>query len=205
MKSFLIKTFVTGILLLIPVFFLFFTGFRVFKTLRGVMAPLVDKLDIESAAGLILLNVLAILAVFLLVFVIGLLAYVGSVAKRIDALDNFLKDRVPGYALFKGILSGTIQSDTSVGGLKVVIVRHIDCARIGFEVERLDDHNVMVFLPNVPNPQTGIAAAYKPEDVSPIDLPPHKVMEMLSFFGRGVGAEIGKVQKENAAKNATQE
>ncbi len=196
MKSFIVKTLVTGILLMIPVFFFLFALVKVFGTLRQVMSPIIEALDIETLMGVILLNVLTLLALVLFIFLIGLLAYVGSIRTRIEALDSFLRDRVPGYAIIKGILSGTIQQDTSMGDLKVVIVRQGDMARIGFEVERIDEHNIMVFLPDVPNPQTGIAAAFRPDDVQQIKLAPHKVLEMLSFFGRGVGAEISKVQQD---------
>ncbi|MEQ9694948.1 hypothetical protein [Shimia sp. SDUM112013] len=199
MKSFVTKTMITGLLLLIPVFFLGFALVRVFATMRKVMEPIVETLGIDRVLGVIVLDLLAIAGLFGAIFLIGLLAHVGSFAKRIDALDGFLKDRVPGYAILKGILSGTLQADTSVSDLKTVIVRHLDTARIGFEIERIDDRNVMVFLPNVPNPQTGVAVAFRPEDVRVIDMPPHRVLEMLSFFGRGIGAEVSKVQAENAA------
>lgn len=201
MKTFLTKTFVTGILLVVPVFFLVFTLMKAFHAVRGVMGPIVDTLEIERFAGILLLNVLAVVALILTIFVLGLFAYIPAVKKKVDQLDLFLRDRVPGYSIIKGIVSGTLKADTSVNDLKTVLVRQGDTARIGFEVERIDARNVMVFLPNVPNPQTGVAAAFRPENVHPIDLPPHKVLEMLNFFGRGVGTWVGQIQDQNEFKD----
>ena len=44
MKNFFVSTFVTGILLLVPVFFLAFTLTRTFAAFRDIVAPLVETL-----------------------------------------------------------------------------------------------------------------------------------------------------------------
>lgn len=195
MKPFIVRTLSTGLVLLIPLFFLTFTLVRSFGSLRKIIEPIVAKLDIDRLAGLLFLNALAALLLLALVFALGLLARLPRVAARFESLDRLLRDRVPGYSIFKGVISGRINTDTSVSGYKSVLVRYNDTARIGFEVERTQTGEVIVFLPNVPNPQTGTAAGFRHEDVEPLDIPPHKLIEFLNFYGQGVGPSLAAVRQ----------
>ena len=108
------------------------------------------------------------------------------IADRVDALDKTLAKRVPGYSIIVGVIRGAIDDDVSVDRLQTVLVAMEGGHRIGFEVERASNGDVVVFLPNVPNPQTGKAMAFPQDDVVQVDVPAHRVFEMLQFFGKGV-------------------
>ncbi|WP_433990373.1 hypothetical protein SuNHUV7_20100 (plasmid) [Pseudoseohaeicola sp. NH-UV-7] len=201
MRKFLVQTFVAGILLFIPVFFLAFALLKVFEVIKKIVGPLVEEFDIDTVAGLLILNALAVLALAVMLFLLGLLAYLPAVSSRVGSLDRLLSDRVPGYLIIKGIIQGRVLPDTSANNLKSVLVKYNDTAQIGFEVERTPSGEVIVFLPNVPNPQTGRAAAFKAEDVEPLTLPPHKLVEALSFFGKGIGGEVAKARERRNTSN----
>ena len=201
MKRFIVQTCVAGVLLFVPVFFLVFSLSKVFGVVKKSVGPLIDKLEIDSVAGFLILNAIAAIALAVTLFSLGLLAYLPSISSRIGSLDRLLLDRVPGYSIIKGILQGKLQPDTSAEGFKSVLVKCQDTAQIGFEVERMPSGEVIVFLPNVPNPQTGRAAAFKAEDVQPLALPPHKVVEALSFFGKGIGREVAAARETRNPQN----
>lgn len=196
MRSFLIKTFVTGVFVLTPLFFVLYVLIQCFEFLRKIVEPLTDKLDIDRIAGVVVLNLVSVLVLVSVVFLLGLIAYIPAISARVDKLDQLLADRVPGYTILKSIIGGAIGEDTSVGNFQTVLVRYNETARIGFEVERSDDGGVVVYLPNTPNPQTGTAAAFLAKDVEPLDIAPHKAMEMLNFFGRGINQMLATARSQ---------
>lgn len=196
MKSFVMKTLATGLFLLIPMFFLFYALAGSYEILRKVVEPLGEKLGVDRVAGMILLNGMTIAALFVVIFCLGLIAYLPAISVRVEKLDKLLTDRVPGYSLFKGVIGGAVQHDTSISGMQSVLVRYHSVAKIGFEIERSKNGGVIVFLPNAPNPQTGTTAAFEPEDVEQLDIPPHKLLEMLNFFGKGINETVEMARKQ---------
>lgn len=202
MKSFVKKTMVTGLFLLLPSFFLFYALINSFEILRKIVEPLGEKLGVDRVAGMVLLNTLTIIALLVVIFCLGLLAYLPAISIRVGKLDNLLTDRVPGYSLFKGIVGGAVQHDTSVAGMQSVLVRYNSVAKIGFEIERSMKGGVIVFLPNAPNPQTGTTAAFEPEDVEQLDIPPHKLLEMMNFYGKGINEAVELARKQRLGKRS---
>ena len=196
MKSFVTRTFAAGVFLLIPLFCVGYVVINVFKVLRRVAMPVVEKLDIDRVLGVLFLDAIAICLLLLLIFGLGLVAHLPAISHRVSRLDRLLSDRVAGYTMIKGIISGVLQEDTSVSSLQTVLVRYNDTARLGFEVERTENGGVVVFMPNTPNPQTGTAAAFEPENVERLDIAPHKATEMLNFFGKGVSGAVETARQQ---------
>lgn len=198
MKSFVTRTFAAGVFLLIPVFFLVYAGINVFKFLRRIAEPMVEKLDVDRVLGILVLDTIAVLLLVALTFGLGLIAHLPAISHRVSRLDRLLADRVAGYSMIKGVISGVLQEDTSVSSLQTVLVHYNQTARLGFEVERSENGGVVVFMPNTPNPQTGTAAAFEPENVERLDIPPHKAMEMLNFFGKGVSSAVETARQQRS-------
>ncbi|WP_299356020.1 hypothetical protein [uncultured Shimia sp.] len=196
MKAFISKTLVTGVFLLIPVGVLGFALSKVFAKLRKLAEPLAAKLEIESAAGILALDAMMVMALIAGVFLVGLIAYLPIVAAQADRIDQQLEGKVPGYSVLKGIVGGALNHETSMNGFKTVLARHNGIAQIGFEVERTETGDVVVFLPNTPSPRTGVTAIFNPSDVEPLNIRPHKALEMLTFFGKGTAETLGNCQNQ---------
>ena len=146
-------------------------------------------------------NLVAVLIALIILFCAGLLARLAFVSGPMARLDKAMSDRIPFYSMAKGILSGVVKDDTSIDQMKSVIVRAGRGLRIGFEIERTPGGHVVVFLPNVPNPQTGTAMAFLPEEVEPVELAPHLVLEMMQFFGKGLAAQAMAARDARMAVN----
>ena len=157
--------------------------------IQAVATPVIDFFGLQHVWGFVLLNLVALLIALIILFCAGLLARLAFVSGPMARLDKAMSDRIPFYSMAKGILSGVVKDDTSIDQMKSVVVRAGGGLRIGFEIERTPGGHVVVFLPNVPNPQTGTAMAFLPEEVEPVDLAPHQVMEVMQFFGRGLAAQ----------------
>lgn len=203
---FIRQTLVAGIFVLIPILFVAYILAQGFIAIRAVATPAIDFFGLQHVWGFILLNLVAILIALICLFCAGLLARLAFVSGPMARLDKSMADRIPFYSMAKGILSGVVNDDTSIDQMKSVVVRVGGGLRIGFEIERTTDGYVVVFLPNVPNPQTGIAAAFLPDDIEPVELAPHQALEMMQFFGKGLSKQANAARDARlAARNATED
>lgn len=184
MKSFMTKTLVTGVFLVVPVFFLVYALANSFERLRKIVEPFAAKLNVDSFVGLLVLDALTVAAMAIVVFALGLVAYIPAVSSRVDKIDALLMDYVPGYMVLKGILGGALDQETEMSGFKTVLVQYNGTGQIGFEIERSATRSI-VFLPNTPNPRTGTTVVFDHDDVEALDIAPHEALEMLTFFGKG--------------------
>ena len=181
------RTTVTGAVLLLPVAALIYFLSQLFLVGVKVGRPVVDALGIERVTGFLLVNLIGVVLVLAVCFLAGLAARMKVVTRRMEQLDDLLEKRMPGYALVVGALRGAVEGDVPVDKLGAVLVRTGGGRRLGFEVERLADGGVVVFLPNSPHPQTGISMLFDAADVEVTDLPALRVFEILQFHGKGMG------------------
>jgi uncharacterized membrane protein len=190
--KFIGSTILTGAVLLIPIGALLYLCALIFVSAKKFVTPIVDYFEIQSFLGFILLNSLALFVVVLVCFLAGLTARMAFISNRVQKLDQTLAKVVPGYSLIVGTLRGTISGDTSVETMRPVVVVVGKMTRLGFEIERAPSGQVVVFLPGVPNAQSGFAAAFPSEDVSYVEIAPHRIMEMMQFYGKGLSALIAE-------------
>lgn len=193
MKSHFVNRFIAGTLLFIPISFLLVGLYYGYSLFKDVIEPLLGMLDVETVWGFLILNLIVVFSLALFIYLIGYLAEMPVIANRIHALDRVLTGMVPGYSMIKGIVGGVVKEDAMLDGMRPVIVPHAGGHRLGFEVERTPTGLVMVFLPNAPTVNSGISVAFRAERVVKIDIPPHRVMEIQSFHGRGLAADIERL------------
>ncbi|MFY0691311.1 MAG: hypothetical protein JXR14_05230 [Paracoccaceae bacterium] len=192
MWIFLRRTMVTGIVVLLPVFFLAYLVFKLFSSIRAVAGPVIEILPIDRILGLVLLNIVAVLIVLALCLVAGLLARIEFISRKVERFDKTMSNRVPGYSIAKGALSGVLKEDIGIEDFKPVVVKSGRGLKVGFEVDRLPSGMVVVFLPNAPNPQLGTVVMFTADEVISTNLSRHKIVECMQFYGKGLAGEIKK-------------
>ncbi|GAB5436753.1 DUF502 domain-containing protein [Falsiruegeria mediterranea] len=193
MKSTLMRRFVAGLLIAFPIVILGIALYTLFEVIQIIGDPLFGLIGTGTPIDSIIEHVLAAIAAFLIVYLLGYAAELQSVQDRVSRLDRLLVLLVPGYTMIKGFIGGVVAEDSLTEGFRPVLVDTVDSTRIGFEIERSDSGKVVVFLPNAPAASTGIVAAYDIDRVTRLDVPPHQVMEMLSFYGAGL-TNLDKLQ-----------
>ncbi len=193
MKTHFLRRFVPGLLLFIPLFVLAFGLVKVYEISGKLTEPLLGFADPERAIGSLILKLAALLLLLLAIYLLGYLADLPVVGKRVPQLDRGLNAIIPGYALAKGMIGGVVKDDALMDGFRPVLVRCADGHRLGFEVERTQSGLIVVFLPDSPSAKNGVSMVFEPDQVARLALPPHKAAEIMSFYGRGLGAEIEKV------------
>jgi len=196
MKSHFLRRFIAGLVVFIPLAVLVFGLIELHEIISKLTEPLLGFVSPDTAAGAIILKLVALLLVVLFVYLLGYLADLPVIRHRVERLDRALHSIIPGYVVAKGIIGGVVKDETLMGGFRPVLVQTTDGRRAGFEVERTDSGLVVVFLPNSPAARSGTNMVFEAKQVEILNVPPHKVAEIMNFHGRGLGVEIDRTISE---------
>ena len=181
-------TLIGGVLFLIPLVIVVAIIGKAIQIMKVVAAPLGKLIPVESFGGFAILQILAIVILFVSCLLVGVLARSAWAKKTREKLDAVLYQLVPGYAVMKGITSGIDDSDREQS-LRPVLVRLDDQLQVAFEVERIADGFVAVFFPGSPDPLSGTVSYVTSDRVKPIDVGFNAVLKIQKH--RGIGsAEI---------------
>ena len=180
------KTVISGIVAFLPIFVLVFVAVQTFGALNGVLGPLIDRLDIDRRFVGLVLFLLSAFGVLAIVYGLGLIARFGFIAGWLKRIERGIASRVPTYGFIKSIVTGVVEDTASDGFLPISVTTPLG-TRIGFQVDKLADGRIVVFLPDAPNPRSGNTLIVDPQHCTLLDMPSHKVFEALSSYGRGLG------------------
>jgi len=178
-------TVIGGLVFLVPVVVLVIVLAKALGLMMMVAEPMAGFIPLDSVGGVALANVIAAVALVLLCFVAGVVARRALIRSTVQSLESKVLTKLPGYVLIKGMLSGLEEDDTH--RLYPVVVGFDDCARVGLEIERIDDGRVVVMTPSSPNPWSGLVHIVAPERVQRLDLPMSAFIENVERFGQGTG------------------
>jgi len=176
-------TVIGGLVFLVPVVVLVMILAKAAGLMMMVAEPMAAWVPIEAIGGVALANVIAVLVVVLICFIAGLVARAAILRAIVRGLESKVLSKIPGYVIIKGMLSGLEEDDTHK--LTPVLATLGNTARIGLEIERLDDGRVIVMAPRSPNPWSGEVHIMAPEQVQRLDMPMTAYMENIERFGQG--------------------
>ena len=195
--SFVMTTVIGGLLFLVPVMFLVFILGKAIGFMMVIAEPLADWLPVDTIGGVALANLIAILAVILVSFLAGLVARHTMAGGFVKTLESKLLMKIPGYAMIKGIKSGFDSSDAE--GMRPVALQLGSAERIALEIEKLPDGRSMIYIPSAPSAWSGITQILPADQITYLDVPVTKVLELTERFGHGADAILkNKLNKEDA-------
>lgn len=180
---FIKTTIIGGLLFLVPLVVLFIVLAKAADLMLLVAEPLSDFIPLDSIGGVAVANIIAVLVVVLICFIAGLVARRAFFRTTVESLESKVLSKLPGYVLIKGMLSGLQEHDAHK--LHPVLVSFNSAARIGLEIEQLDDGRIVVMTPSSPNPWSGMVHIMAADRVQRLDLPMTAYMENVERFGQG--------------------
>ena len=148
--------------------------------------PLSTLVPIDSVADIAIVNLIAVALIILACFVAGLAARTVSASKLVEFLENRVLSHIPAYAFVKG-LSSSIAGAEEGGNMTPVLARLDDYSQIAFEIERIEDGTVVVYLPGAPNPWSGSVCVMTEDRIQPIDATMISAAQNIRHLGRGSG------------------
>ncbi len=184
MKSFLMSTFIGGVVFVIPFIIIVALLLKAIQFMMLIATPLDSFIPIDRIGGVALANVLAISLVIVVCFLAGLAAK-SIYAKRLhQSIDSKLKLMLPGYAFIRGF-AGSLNNDMADEYLIPVIAKFDDSSQLGFEVERLDNGIVVIYLPGSPNPWSGNIVYMTENRVEKLNLKFTSIAKTIQRIGIG--------------------
>ena len=184
--KFIMTTVIGGLVFLVPLMFLVFILGKAIGFMMIIAKPLADWLPVDTVGGVALANLIAILAVIVVSFVAGLIARHTMAGGFVKTLESKVLMNIPGYTMIKGIKSGFDATETD--GMKPIALKLGSAERIALEIEKLPDGRSMVYIPSSPSPWSGITRILPADQITYVDVPVTKILELTEKFGHGVDA-----------------
>jgi uncharacterized membrane protein len=192
--KFIFTTVIGGLLFLVPVVFLGIVLTKAAGFMMVIAQPLAAWVPVDSIGGVALANLIAVAAVILLCFLAGLVARHALAGKLVKNLESKVLVKIPGYSMVKGIVSGFDESNTA--GLKPVALQLGTAERVGFEVQKLPDGRSVIYIPSAPSPWSGVTQVLPPEQVTYLEVPVTKIIEITENYGHGMNELLSSKYKD---------
>ena len=188
--NFIKTTIIGGVVFLVPLVFLIFIFGKAINFMMVIATPLADLLPVDTVGGVALANLLAVLAVIVVSFIAGLVARHTMASGMVKKLESKVLINIPGYTMIKGIKSGFDTSESEA--MRPIAVQLGSAERIALEVEKLPDGRSMVYIPSAPSAWSGITQILPADQVTYLDVPVTKIMELTEKFGHGADDVLNK-------------
>jgi len=190
-------TLIGGVLVVLPVYL---TTLLLLKALSAMVA-LISPVTATLPAELQFRQVFAALIAIGACFVAGLVVRTGPGLRVKNAFERGVLQRVPGYALVRG-LAGRVAGRQDDEMLAIALIEIEEALVPGFVVEEHDDGRYTVFVPSVPTPAAGSLYIIARERVHLCDLPFSQAIGVITRWGTGSRALLAAMRPPPPAKTA---
>jgi uncharacterized membrane protein len=187
--AFVKATVIGGLLFLVPVIVV---GFVVGKALQWSMKlaqPMAGFLPIDSVVGIAFADVLGLVTIMAVCFVAGLVARNSLASNTVREAEARFLWKIPAYSFVKG-LADSFGGEDGAATLRPVLARFDDAAQLAFEVERLRDGRVVIYVPGAPDPWSGAVLVMTEDRIEPLPVSMVAAVQNLRALGRGAGAVL---------------
>jgi len=188
MSNFIKTTAIGGLLFLLPIVVLAMILGKAYKIMMLVAVPMDRLIPIETIGGVALVNILAVLCIFVGCFLAGLVAKSKLGKTAFNTIDAKLLLFFPGYSYLKSFTSPFTDERDEGKVLKPIIAKLDDQSQLAFEVEHASDGTVVAFVPGAPDSKSGNVVYFTPDRVEHLDITFAEVTRSLRQYGRGSAA-----------------
>jgi uncharacterized membrane protein len=193
--QFVKTTIIGGLVFLVPLVFLIFIIDQAMEFMMLIAEPLADWIPIETIGDIALANLLAIVALSVVSFIAGLVARTTMAGGFVKTLESKVLVKIPGYTMIKGIKSGFDTTESE--GMKPIAIKLGTVERIALEIEKLADGRSMVYIPSAPSPWTGITQILPADQITYLDVPVTRILELTEHYGQGVDSVLQSKRKKD--------
>ena len=184
MFRFLKTTVLGGVLFLVPVVIFLAVIGKALKITSKLAAPIAGQLGFETIAGIAVAQVIAIFMLVLICFIAGLAAKTTHAKRFVQSLEANVLEKIPVYDFLKTKTTSVLNSEDAEK-MKSVLVRLDDSWQVAFEVERVEEGHVVIFMPGAPDPWSGSVRMVTEDRVTPLDLSIASAAKLMKRLGRG--------------------
>ncbi|MDO6473345.1 DUF502 domain-containing protein [Maribacter sp. 1_MG-2023] len=182
--SFIKRTIIDGLFLIIPIVLVIYLLGKVIGIFRKMVAPFVDRIDISLLGLETTSRILAVIILFILCFVAGILVKMQKINQFKDWVEVNILSNIPGYTLMQGV-SKTAAGLDSNNLKEVVLVDIEEVWQVGFLMEKIDEDLNVVFIPGAPNPMAGNVVIVKLDRLKKLNVKGVNAMKLFRKLGVG--------------------
>jgi len=193
--AFVAKAFVTGLLILVPVYLAVLLLIKAMRSVAGLARPFANLLPEWVPAE----HVLLLLLVLIVCFLIGVAVRAPAGRAIQERIEKSLFERMPGYALFRSLTQRLAGKDEE-NVWKPALAEIEEALVPAFIIEELADGRFTVFVPSIPTPFAGAVYILTPERVHPLDVPFTQALQSVSRWGSGSKELVAAMKTEGALK-----
>ncbi len=183
----LTTTVIGGLIFLLPLIVVLAVLGQGLALVAGIAAPLAAHLPEREIGGVAAVTLVGLVLILLLCYGAGLLARAAFGRALSENFESRLQALYPRYTVIKAMTQG-LGGTTGSHALRPVLVSFDDHQLLAFEVERLADSRVVVFLPGAPDPWSGSVVLVPPERVAGVSFGVGALNRSLKGLGRGSAA-----------------
>jgi uncharacterized membrane protein len=180
-------TLIGGLVFLLPLIVALYVLGQGLALAAGVVQPLAAALPFERVGGVAVVTLAALALLLALCFAAGVLARAAAGRALSARFESKLNTLYPRYAVIKAMSQG-LHDAAGQPVLKAVLVEFDDHELIAFDIERLDDGRVVIFLPGSPDTWSGSVVLVAPERIKPLAIDPVAFNRALQGLGKGTAA-----------------
>ena len=183
----LTTTLIGGVVFLLPLIVVLYVLGQGLALAAHAVEPLVALLPQKDIGGIALASIAALALLLLLCFGAGLLARAAVGRAFAERFEARLQTLYPRYSVIKAMSQG-LHGALGLRVLKPVMATFDDHQLIAFDIERLDDGRVVLYLPGAPDAWSGSVVLVGTERVQPLDIDAAELAKALQGLGRGTAA-----------------
>jgi uncharacterized membrane protein len=176
-------TLIGGFIVVLPVALVIFLLGQAVAAVVIILAPLLDEMNIQELGGIGIVTLLALLLVFLLCFITGLLIRTGMGKATGGWVERKLLKRLPVYTMIKNLTRQFSGAEGTEFAPALVDLYNADARSLAFIVEEHDDGRFAVFVPLTPMPAIGHVHLLPRERVRRIEAPLGEVVNSITQWG----------------------
>ena len=184
MLRFLKTTVLGGILFLVPIIIFIAIIGKALQITNKLAIPIAGLLGVDAIAGIAVAQLLAIGILVLICFIAGLAAKTPRAKKFVKSLEVNVLEKIPAYELLKAKTQSALNFEDAES-MSPVMARFDDSWQLAFEIERIEDGHVVIFLPGAPDPWSGSVSVVTEDRITPLDLKVKSVVNLMKRLGKG--------------------
>jgi uncharacterized membrane protein len=195
-KKFLLTTLLGGVVAILPLGLVIIIFRWIIMLIEKYLRPLVDLFETSNRMGTIIVYCIAVVAVIMVFFLIGLFIRTRFGNLLMSYLESNYLVKIPGYKTAREVVKQFFGSNKSFFS-EVVLIDVFGCGTLmtGFIT---DDHGavVTVFVPTGPNPTSGNIYHVSRDKVFKSKTPIDTTLKTIISCGAGSGEVFSNMSKD---------
>jgi uncharacterized membrane protein len=180
-------TLIGGVVFLFPLIVLLYVLGQGVALVKGVAQPLAAVLPVEQVGGIAVVTPAALVLLLLLCYGARLLARAAFARKLSAGFEARLNTLYPRYTVIKAMTQG-LHGAAVQKVLQPVLVNFDDHQAVAFDMDRLADGRVVIYLPGAPDVWGGTVVLVASERVQPLAIDVGALTNTLRSLGTGSAA-----------------